>query len=236
MPPGGSSAAADGGAATVPPRRRRLAALLRPRPASGEAPATTRLRPRPRPSAGEADGRPVLELGAGPAGWPSRSPSRPRGDGRRPRSGHACAREGGVGTIARPAPARRQPARRAGGPPGLDLGARFALVIIALNSLVLLGTASDRRGLRAAARHLRPGGLPSSTSGCPTRPSSSSTTAGSISTGSEPTRRPACWWPRWTPRGTTRRPATSRCSPGSTRGRPTAAPSAGLARPTSPIW
>jgi SAM-dependent methyltransferase len=42
----------------------------------------------------------------------------------------------------------------------IDLGARFALVFIALNSLVLLGTRERQAaGLRAAARHLRPGGL-----------------------------------------------------------------------------
>ena len=42
----------------------------------------------------------------------------------------------------------------------VDLGARFALVFIALNSLVLLGTRERQAaGLRAAARHLRPGGL-----------------------------------------------------------------------------
>ncbi|HVQ21670.1 MAG TPA: class I SAM-dependent methyltransferase [Candidatus Saccharimonadia bacterium] len=42
----------------------------------------------------------------------------------------------------------------------IDLGARFALVLIALNSLFLLGTrARQAAGLRVAARHLRPGGL-----------------------------------------------------------------------------
>jgi SAM-dependent methyltransferase len=42
----------------------------------------------------------------------------------------------------------------------VDLGARFALVIIALNSLVLLGTQERQAAaLRAVARHLRPGGL-----------------------------------------------------------------------------
>jgi SAM-dependent methyltransferase len=42
----------------------------------------------------------------------------------------------------------------------IDLGARFALVFIALNSLFLLGTLERQAaGLRAAARHLRPGGL-----------------------------------------------------------------------------
>jgi SAM-dependent methyltransferase len=42
----------------------------------------------------------------------------------------------------------------------LDRGARFALVLIALNSLAVLGTRERQAaGLRAAARHLRPGGL-----------------------------------------------------------------------------
>lgn len=42
----------------------------------------------------------------------------------------------------------------------LDRGARFALVLIALNSLALLGTRQRQvAALRAAARHLRPGGL-----------------------------------------------------------------------------
>jgi len=42
----------------------------------------------------------------------------------------------------------------------VDLDARFALVFIALNSLVLLGTRERQAaGVRAAARHLRPGGL-----------------------------------------------------------------------------
>ena len=42
----------------------------------------------------------------------------------------------------------------------IDLGARFALVFIALNSLVLLGTRERQAaGLLAATRHLRPGGL-----------------------------------------------------------------------------
>ena len=42
----------------------------------------------------------------------------------------------------------------------IDLDARFAFVFIALNSLFLLGTAElQAAGMRAAARHLRPGGL-----------------------------------------------------------------------------
>ena len=42
----------------------------------------------------------------------------------------------------------------------LDRGARFALVLIALNSLALLGTRERQAAaLRACARHLRPGGL-----------------------------------------------------------------------------
>jgi SAM-dependent methyltransferase len=80
----------------------------------------------------------------------------------------------------------------------VQLGARFGLVVLALNSLLLLGTAERQQAaLAAMARHLRPDGRAAPTT-------SPSTTAACCSNGSARMRRAGGAWPSWPRRAMTR--------------------------------